>query len=107
MAGTAVFMLAPCMHWLLLLQIFHYIVSEALKTVPAQSEFYQCINDVIGWHKKYPADWKQTWLEVQKKWANDIGCPEGVFAPFNIDAKVNAAYVVIGLLYGKGDFTDT
>jgi hypothetical protein len=82
-----------------------YIVREALKTVPQQSEFYQCINDVIGWHGKYPTDWKQTWLEVQKKWANDVGCPEGVFVPFNIDAKVNAAYCVIGMLYGK-DFTE-
>ena len=51
-----------------------YIINEALKTVPKQSEFYQCVNDVIEWHKKYPTDWKQTWLEVQKKWANDIGC---------------------------------
>lgn len=83
----------------------NFIVSEALKAVPVQSEFYQCINDVIGWRKKYPADWKQTWLEVQKKWANDVGCPEGVFVPFNIDAKVNAAYCVIGMLYGK-DFTE-
>ena len=47
----------------------NYIVAEALKSIPKQSEFYQCINDVIGWHKKYPTDWKQTWLEVQKKWA--------------------------------------
>jgi hypothetical protein len=85
----------------------NFVVSEALKTIPKQSEFYQCINDVIGWHKKFPADWKQTWLEVQKKWANDIGCPDGVFAPFNIDAKVNAAYVVMGLLYGGKDFTKT
>lgn len=83
----------------------NYIVTEALKTVPEQSEFYQCMNDVINWHKKYPADWKQTWLEVQKKWANDIGCPDGVFLPFNIDAKVNAAYVIMGLLYGNSDFT--
>src|SRR6478752_3880298 len=83
------------------------IVAEALKTIPAKSEFYQCINDVIASHKKYPDDWKQTWLMVQKKWADDIGCPDGVFRPFNIDAKVNAAYVVIGLLYGKGDFTRT
>ena len=85
----------------------HFIVREALKTVPKQSEFYQCIADVINWHKKYPTDWKQTWFQVQKKWADDIGCPDGVFAPFNIDAKVNAAYVVIGLLYGNGDFTRT
>jgi len=84
-----------------------YIVSEALKTIPPQSEFYQCIKEVIADYKKFPNDWKQTWLEVQKKWANDIGCPEGIFVPFNIDAKVNAAYVVIGLLYGKGDFTRT
>lgn len=82
-----------------------FIVNEALKTIPQQSEFYQTIHDVIEWHKKYPNDWKQTWLEVQRKWANDIGCPDGVFAPFNIDAKVNAAYVVIGLLYGEGNFT--
>ncbi|MEO7802058.1 MAG: ADP-ribosylglycohydrolase family protein, partial [Ginsengibacter sp.] len=83
------------------------IVTEALKTIPAQSDFYKCIHDVIDWHKKHPVDWKQTWLEVQKKWANDVGCPEGVFVPFNIDAKVNAAYVVIGLLYGDKDFTKT
>lgn len=83
----------------------NYVVNEGLKTIPQQSEFYKCIHDVIEWHKKYPTDWKQTWLGVQQKWANDIGCPEGVFLPFNIDAKVNAAYVVMGLLYGEGDFT--
>jgi len=81
------------------------IITQSLKTIPSQSAFYQCIHDVINWHKEYPGNWKQTWLEVQKKWANDIGCPDGVFAPFNIDANVNAAYVVIGLLYGGGDFT--
>lgn len=83
------------------------IVTDALKTIPKQSEFYQCINDVIGWYKKYPTDWKQTWFEVQKKWSEDVGCPDGVFGSFNIDAKVNAAYVVMGLLYGAGDFTKT
>jgi len=85
----------------------NHIINEALKTIPKQSEFYQSISDVIAWHKKYPNDWKQTWLEIQKKWANDISCPEGVFVPFNIDAKVNAAYVVLGLLYGQKDFTKT
>lgn len=83
----------------------NYIVNEGLKTIPQKSEFYQCINDVIRWHKESPQDWKLTWFKVQEKWANDIGCPEGVFLPFNIDAKVNAAYVVMGLLYGGGDFT--
>ena len=83
----------------------NYIVTEAIKTVPEQSEFYQCISDIINWHKKYPNNWEQTWFEAQKKWGNDIGCPEGVFNPYNIDAKINSAYVVIGLLYGQGDYT--
>jgi hypothetical protein len=82
----------------------NYLVNEALKSIPQKSTFYQCISDVIKWHKKYPNDWKQTWFEVQKKWSSENGCPEGIFAPLNIDAKVNSAYVVIGLLYGKGDF---
>src|SRR6218665_156554 len=83
-----------------------YVVKEALKTIPPKSEFYQCIADVIRWHKQYP-DWHSTWFELQKKWANDMVCPQGVFVPFNIDAKINAAYVVLGLLYGNGDYSTT
>lgn len=84
-----------------------YIVNEALKTIPVESTFYKCIADVIKWHKQYPDDWKQTWFELQKHHSEETGCPEGVFAPLDIDAKINAAYIVLGLLYGNGDFTKT
>lgn len=84
-----------------------YIVEEALKTIPIESTFYQCISDVIKWHKQYPDDWKQTWFELQKHYSEEVGCPDGVFAPLDIDAKINAAYIVLGLLYGNGDFTKT
>jgi hypothetical protein len=62
---------------------------------------------VIKWYKQNPDDWKSAWFQAQKKWTFDKGCPDGVFRPFNIDAKINAAYIVIGLLYGKGDFGAT
>jgi hypothetical protein len=81
-----------------------FIVTEALKTIPKESTYYQCINDVIKWHSQFPNDWHRTWYEIQRKWSDDILCHEGVFLPFNIDAKVNSAYVVLGLLYGNGDF---
>ena len=84
-----------------------YVVTEALKSIPKESQFYQCIYDVIGWHQQYPDDWKQTWFEVQRKWSSDIGCPDGVFRDFDIDAKINAAYIVIGLLYGESDYAET
>ncbi|MDR2232836.1 MAG: ADP-ribosylglycohydrolase family protein [Tannerella sp.] len=84
-----------------------FVVAEALKTIPAESRLYQCINDVIGWHKQYPDDWKSTWFECERKWSEDVGCPDGVFVPFNIDAVINCAYIVIGLLYGEKDFYRT
>jgi len=81
------------------------IVETAIKTVPAGTKFHSCITDVIQWHKQYPTDWKATWFELEKKWNNDVGCPKGCYLSFNIDAKINSAYVTIGLLYGKGDFS--
>ena len=83
------------------------MVTEALKVIPEESEFYQTMSDVIQWYQQYPDDWKQTWFEVERKWTKDIGCPDGVFNAFNIDAKVNAAYVLIGLLYGDKNFEKT
>jgi hypothetical protein len=62
---------------------------------------------VIGWCEEFPDDWKRTWFETEKKWSSDVGCPDGVFDAFNIDAKINAAYIVIGMLYGDGDFGKT
>lgn len=85
----------------------NYIVEEALKSIPAESQFHQCISDVIQWHSEFPHDWTQTWNLVQEKWSEDIGCPDGIFRDFNIDAKINAAYIVIGLLYGEGDYSKT
>jgi len=84
-----------------------FIVSEGLKAIPEESKFFNAISDVIQWHKQYPNDWKQCWFEFQKKHTSEKGCPEGVFNAFNIDASVNAAYVVIGLLYGDKDFFKT
>jgi len=84
-----------------------YVVREALKAIPAQSTFHQTIADVIRWHDQYPNDWKRTWFEIQKKWSDDVGTPRAVFDPFDIDAKLNSAYVVLGLLYGNGDFGKT
>jgi len=80
------------------------ILDKALFAIPKESSFYQCIDDVRKLHAQYPEDWKAAWFELQKKWDCDCGCPKGVFLSFNIDAKINSAYVALGLLYGEGDF---
>ncbi len=84
-----------------------FIVREALKTIPKESKYYRCMADVIRWYEQYPDDWKSTWFEIQKHWSEDIGCPKGTFHAYNIDATTNSAYVLLGLLYGNGDFGKT
>lgn len=83
------------------------LVSEAVKVIPEGTKFRSCMDDVIRLHAKYPSDWKQCWFEVDKLHSFDVGCPEGVWNGFNIDAVINSAYVVMGLLYGEGDFGKT
>jgi len=84
-----------------------FVLENSLSAIPKQSDFYKIIRDVITWHKKHPKDWKQTWFLLQQKWSEEVGCPSMVYHPLNIDAKMNAAYVVMGLLYGEGDYTKT
>ena len=69
----------------------NFIVEEALKTIPKESRYYQCMTDVIRWHKQYPNDWKQTWFECQKKWCEEVGCPSGAFSSFKIDTTQSVA----------------
>jgi hypothetical protein len=83
------------------------IVTEALRVLPEESGFARCIGDVVSAYRSDPVDWKKAWLAVESRWAEDVGCPDFVFRPGNIDARVNGAYVVIGLLYGRGDFGRT
>lgn len=83
-----------------------YVVKEALKAIPAQSRYHQCISDVIRWWEQNE-DWKVTWQLVSDKWTNEIFNPFGTNAAYNIDAKLNSAWVVMGLLYGNKDFERT
>jgi len=83
------------------------IVEQGLKTIPTKSKFHKCISDVIRWYKEEPTNWKRTWALYNEKYSEDTGCPELILAPGNIDATMNSAYVVMGLLFGHGDFGKT
>lgn len=85
----------------------NFVVNEALKAIPAQSNYYKAMADVIKWHKQYPKDWHITWALFNKRYGYDIGCPDGVDNQFNIDAVINSGYILIGLLYGDKNFYRT
>lgn len=81
------------------------VVQSGLDCIPAQSQYYACIADVVRWHGEDPVDWRATWQKIEDKWQDDMDCSPR--EPFNIDAKLNGAYIVMGLLYGNGDMLKT
>ena len=83
------------------------VVEGALGAIPPETAFARTMRDAIEAHRRHPDDWKAAWFEIQRRWGQDVGCPEGVFSAFDIDAKINCAWVVLGLLYGEGDFGRT
>lgn len=85
----------------------NYIVREALKVIPEGSRYHKCMSDVIRWHEEHPDDWKEVWQLCESAYSENYGCPSGVGGSFNIDAVINSAYVLIGLLFGQGDFDRT
>lgn len=83
------------------------IVETGLACIPPRSAYARLIADVLAWHRLYPDDWKRAWRLIQEKWDVNDPCPAGALHPFNIDAKLNGAYIALGLLYGGGDFGRT
>jgi hypothetical protein len=85
-----------------------FVMTEGLKAIPEESNYYKAMEDVMMFHKQYPDDWKKAWQAIEdSQWAIDLHCPDGIASPFNIDASVNSAYILLGLLYGEGDFEKT
>jgi hypothetical protein len=83
------------------------VVETALRSLPPDSGYGRVIKDMLTWHAQNPSDWRKTWALLQEKWDRDDPCPEGALVAFNIDARLNGAYVVLGLLYGGGDMGKT
>ena len=77
------------------------IIEKALLSIPEGSDYYKTIKDVIKLYQHYPNDWQAAWKELEDKYGDVDICGAG--STFNIDAKLNGAYIVMGLLYGNGD----
>ncbi|MDR0327563.1 MAG: ADP-ribosylglycohydrolase family protein [Planctomycetaceae bacterium] len=85
------------------------IIETALKAIPADSQYAEMVRDVLGWYKENPNDWIKTWEKIEAKYHENpdyrrFSCDPG---KFNIDAKINGAYILVGMLYGKGDLDQT
>ena len=87
------------------------IIDAALKAIPSESGYAEMVRDVLQWKKEFPNDWEACWNKINEKYQLN---PEyrkwscsGVDSDFNIDVKINGAYILVGLLYGDGDLDKT
>ena len=86
------------------------IVNSGISVIPTGTKFRDLMDDVV---EAYHAGktWEQAWQIVENQYGKTDKCVEccagAANAVMNIDAKVNAAYIVIGLLWGEGDFAKT
>jgi hypothetical protein len=85
------------------------LIQNALRCIPAESQYAEMVRDMLRWHREHPNDWQKTWQLVENKYHKDpnythdaCSKPGGV-NDFSIDVKLNGAYVLMGLLYGGGD----
>ena len=81
------------------------VVRAGLRCIPSQSQYAECIRDVLSWWEQDPDDWQKTWNLINEKYHLNpdyrrFSCRKDMF---NIDAKINGAFIVMGLLYGGGD----
>lgn len=83
------------------------IIKAGLDCIPYKSQYAECIWDVVKWYNENPKDWKKTWQLIENKYYKN---PEyqkykAVESDYwsEMDAKLNGAYIVMGLLYGEGD----
>ncbi len=87
------------------------IINAGLACIPEKSQYFECISDVLKWHNENPDDWTKTWHLIEEKYQNNpeyrkFSC-SGADSDFNIDAKINGAYIVMGLLYGDSNLEKT
>jgi hypothetical protein len=83
------------------------IVEAGLTAIPSDSQYYECISDVMEWYNQNPDDWQKTWQLIEDKYHKNpdyrrFSC-HGAADVEDIDAKLNGAYIVMGLLYGRTD----
>lgn len=85
------------------------VVEAGLRCIPAESQYAEMVRDVLEWYQNNPDEWEPTWQRCEDKYHKSAHYTHGLCSPpggegaFSIDAKLNGAYILLGLLYGNGD----
>ena len=79
------------------------ILDAGLAAIPADSDYAKMVRNVRAWQRAFPDDWTKTWQKIVEIYSKRHN-PKLKDTNGDIDVRLNGAAVVLGLVYGAGDF---
>lgn len=74
----------------------HEVIAAATSEIPKESRFAAMVHDMLTWRRQH-TDWRDAWERINEKYGH----------LHSVHTINNAALVLLGLLYGEGDFGRT
>lgn len=79
------------------------IIDTGIDSIPENTTFRNVLDDVLHYYDDGKT-WEECWSLIENDYGYADRCLWYATTASNIDAKLNSAYVLMGLLYGEGDF---
>ena len=92
--------IASCISYAFVEQDIRKIIEKGLSYIPADSEYTRVVKAVIDYYEKNPDSWRACFQYIFDHFGYDK-------YPGNCHIIPNIAVMILGLLYGEGDFSKT
>ena len=80
------------------------LIRKAQQVIPSDSFTYKVIDDCFALKEQYPTDWRKA---VQAAQRNFTLFHDRMIRDKTLEPNVNTSFVLLALLYGEGDYTET
>ncbi len=79
------------------------MMREAQKVLPSDCWQYKCIDEAFRLYEEYPDDWRRAVVHAELNNRQEHYDLDN----YNGESSINCSFILIGLLYGDGDFYET
>ena len=79
-------------------------IGSAFSVIPGDCAVARLIRDIMGWHSMNPDDWGRAWELMVGEYSDHM---ENNRPTFKVRILPEIGSVIIGMLYGNGDFRQT
>ena len=76
------------------------VIEKGLSYIPSDCEYSRAVRDIMAFYDRRPQDWRECFDYIHDNWGYDR-------YPGNCHIIPNICVMILGLLYGQGDFSRT